>query len=169
MKGTTMSALDLLTLICAVGCGLVAGFFFAFSICVMGALGKIPPAQGIAAMQSINVVVINPWFFAAFFGTAILCLVAIAAAVFRWHDPRALYWLIAGVLYIVGTIAVTMQFNVPQNNALAALAAATPEAAKLWSTYLTSWTGWNHVRMLAALVAAVLFTIAARSHASALS
>lgn len=158
-----MSALDLLSLICAVGCGLVAGFFFAFSVCVMSALGKIPPAQGIAAMQSINVVVINPWFFSAFFGTAITCLLAIIASLSRWHDPRALYCLVAGVLYIAGTIAVTMRFNVPQNNALAALAATSPEAAKLWSTYLSSWTAWNHVRMLAALIAAVLFTIAARA------
>jgi uncharacterized membrane protein len=57
-----MGALDLVTLLCAVGCGLVAGFFFAFSIRVMRALGKLPAAQAVAAMQSINVGVINPWF-----------------------------------------------------------------------------------------------------------
>jgi hypothetical protein len=26
-----------------------------------------------------------------------------------------------------------------------------PEAAKLWVTYLASWTAWNHVRAVAAL------------------
>ena len=50
------------------GSGVVAGFFFAFSVCVM--LARLAPAEGIHAMQAINVVVLNPWFFTAFFGTA---------------------------------------------------------------------------------------------------
>jgi uncharacterized membrane protein len=161
-----MSTLNLMTLSGTIGAGLVAGFFFAFSICVMGALGKIPPSQGIAAMQSINVVVINPWFFAAFFGTALICVLAIVAALTRWSDPRAVYWLAGGVIYLVGTILVTMLFNVPRNNALAALGASSPEAAKLWIDYLSSWTGWNHVRTAAALIAAALFAMAAQRAAT---
>ncbi|MFB2921072.1 MULTISPECIES: anthrone oxygenase family protein [Aerosakkonema] len=46
---------------------------------------------------------------------------------------------------------------------LSALAKVKPEsieAAKLWAQYLTDWTFWNHVRTLAALVAAVLLTFA---------
>jgi uncharacterized membrane protein len=62
-----------LTLISALGCGLMAGFFFAFSACVMNALARLPAAQGITAMQSINVTVINPLFGLAFFGTAAAC------------------------------------------------------------------------------------------------
>jgi hypothetical protein len=41
-----------LTITAAVGCGLVAGFFFAFSVVTMKALGRIAPAQGIAAASS---------------------------------------------------------------------------------------------------------------------
>jgi uncharacterized membrane protein len=95
------------------GSGLIAGFFFAFSICVVKALGALPPSQGIAAMQSINVVVINRWFLTAFFGTAAACLVAVAASLLNWHDPRAAYWLVGAVLYLVASILVTMVFNVP--------------------------------------------------------
>ncbi len=155
-----MSWLDTLTLASSVGSGLVAGFFFAFSTTVMKALGALPPAQGIAAMQSINVVVINPWFFAAFFGMAVLSLVMICAAILHWSDPRALYWLIGGLLYLVGAIVVTMVFNVPRNNVLARLAADSAEGARFWADYLSSWTAWNHVRTVAPLVAAVLFAIA---------
>lgn len=50
---------SVLTLIAAVGAGLVAGIFFAFSTFVMKALNRPPPTQGIAAMQSINVTAIN--------------------------------------------------------------------------------------------------------------
>lgn len=46
----TSSLIDLAVLVSALGCGLMAGFFFAFSICVMKALGAIPPAHGISAM-----------------------------------------------------------------------------------------------------------------------
>jgi uncharacterized membrane protein len=50
-----------LTLFSALGCGLIGGVFFAFPSFVMNALARLPAAQGIAAMQSINVVVINLW------------------------------------------------------------------------------------------------------------
>jgi uncharacterized membrane protein len=160
-----MSLLDFVTLLCALGTGLMAGFFFAFSICVMKALGKLPPAHAIAAMQSINVVVINAWFLSVFFGTALVCVWVMIAAFSRWHDPRATYWLAGAVFYLVGTIGVTMLFNVPRNNALAVLVPADAQAATFWSGYLSSWTAWNHVRTIAALAAAVLFAIAFRLRA----
>jgi uncharacterized membrane protein len=157
-----MSLLDLLAFVAALGSGLVAGFFFTFSIVVMQALGKIPAPAGIAGMQSINIVVIHPWFFSAFFGTAVLSIAAIVVALMRWQDPRAAYWLAGGIIYIVGTIVVTMVCNVPRNNALAALAPESPEAAKYWLNYLSTWTAWNHVRTIAPLVSAALFTWAFR-------
>lgn len=76
--------LRVLTLIAALGSGLMAGFFFAFSVSVMKALGRLPPAQGIAAMQSINVVVINPMFLVAFFGTAAVCVALAISALSTW-------------------------------------------------------------------------------------
>ena len=38
----------------AIGCGLLAGLYFAFSVFIMTALGRIEQAQGISAMNSIN-------------------------------------------------------------------------------------------------------------------
>ena len=160
-----MNPLDLLALVTALGSGLVAGFFFSFSVVVMQSLGRIPAPAGIAAMQSINIVVINPWFFAAFFGTAVLSIAAIVVALMRWQDPRAAYLLAGGIVYLVGTILVTMVCNVPRNNALAALAPESPEAAKYWLNYLSTWTAWNHVRTSAPLVSAALFTWAFRLRA----
>ena len=152
--------LDHLALLAALGCGLIAGAFFAFSTFVMRALGRLPPASGIAAMQSINVAVINPWFLGTFVGTAAASLVLVVASLRHWPDPRAAYWLAGGLLYLVGTFLVTGRFNVPRNDALAAVAPASPEAAAVWTSYLASWTAWNHVRTVAALAAAAAFTIA---------
>lgn len=151
--------LDLATLLTALGCGLVAGAFFAFSTFVMKALGNLPPPQGIAAMQSINVVVINRWFMTALFGTALACIAVMVAAL-QSRDSGTPYLIAGGVLYLVGTILVTMMFNVPRNNALAAMSPASPEAAILWTDYLSTWTFWNHVRTIAALAASALFIVA---------
>jgi uncharacterized membrane protein len=153
-------ALFTLTFVAAVGSALVAGIFFAFSTFVMTALGRIPADQGIRAMQSINVTVINPLFMLAFMGTGALCFALIAGAYVRWDETSSKLMLIAALVYLIGCIGVTMVLNVPLNDALAAVEASTPEAATLWARYLVDWTFWNHVRTVAPLISAVLFIAA---------
>ena len=149
-----------LTLLAALGCGLVAGVFFAFSTFVMKALARLVPHQGIAAMQSINVVVINPWFMTAFLGTALVCIVLLILSLLRWHAADAACLLTGAVLYLVGTLLVTIVFNVPRNEALGKVAPTDPHSVPLWGRYVTEWSTWNHVRTAAALAAAAAFTIA---------
>ena len=153
--------LFLLTLFSALGCGLIAGVFFAFSAFVMKALARIPPAQGIAAMQSINVVVINPGFSGGVFwnGRGLRRFDDRSLAGSGTNTARSIV-LVGGMFYLVGTILVTIVFNVPRNNALAAVDPASAEGARLWARYLTSWTAWNHVRTAAALAAAASLTLA---------
>jgi uncharacterized membrane protein len=157
---TADQSLFALKLLAALGCGLVAGVFFAFSAFVMKALARLPPGEGISAMQSINVVVLNPWFMTAFFGTAAACVLASISSLLRWHEPGAAYAFASGVLYLVGTLLVTIVFNVPRNEALAVLAPTDPNGASLWAGYVASWTAWNHVRTAASLAAAASFSIA---------
>jgi len=76
----------ILALAGVLGTGVVGGVFFAFSSFVMRALGRLPAADGLAAMQSINVVVINPHFLGAFLGTAGISLAAIVVAGLRWGE-----------------------------------------------------------------------------------
>ena len=141
------------------GSALVGGIFFAFSSFIMKALAGVPSAEGIGAMQSINVVVINPWFLGAFFGTAVLSLVAGGLALAGWGSPSASLFLGGALFYLVGTILVTMLGNVPLNNQLAAVSATDPAARDVWEHYLGRWTMWNHVRTAAAMVAALLYTL----------
>ena len=142
------------TLVTALGSGLVAGVFFAFSSFVMPALKRLTPERGIAAMQSINELAVTPAFMTALFGTAVACL-GLAA------DGRTTALvLLGGALYLVGAIGVTIVCNVPLNNRLAKLHPQSTGAASYWDEYLTQWTAWNHLRTLAALAAAALLTIA---------
>ena len=64
---TVDQLLFVLTLFAALGCGPIAGVFFAFSAFVMSALARLPPREGMAAMQSVNVAAVKPSFMAAFF------------------------------------------------------------------------------------------------------
>ncbi|MEG6510252.1 anthrone oxygenase family protein [Methyloligella sp. 2.7D] len=151
----------ILTIAAICGSALVAGIFFAFSTFVMAALSRLPAPQGIAAMQAINVTVLNPWFFGVFFGTAVLALVLLIYALFNWSMAGAGFLLAGALLYLVGTILVTVVFNVPLNERLAARAPESGDGAELWTHYLSRWTAWNHVRTLAPLLAAICFLMAA--------
>ena len=141
------------------GSALVGGIFFAFSSFIMKALAKVPSAEGIGAMQSINVVVINASFLGAFFGTAVLSLVAGGLSLAGWGGPSAPFFLGGALSYLVGTIIVTMLCNVPLNNQLATVSATDHGAREVWKHYLDRWTVWNHVRTAAAMVAALLYTL----------
>lgn len=145
-----------LTFVAVLGCGIVGGIFFAFSSFVMAGLGRLPPEDGAAAMNSINVTVQNPVFFLVFFGTGLVCLVLAVGSFASWEQIGGKLILAAAVIYLVGCIGVTMVFNVPLNNALA----ATPDAPGLWARYLSVWTAWNTARTIACVLSSGLFTAA---------
>lgn len=150
---------DTLTFLSALGSGLMGGVFLAFSSFVMGALGRLPKPQGIAAMQAINVVVLNPVFLGLFLGTGVTAAGAAALAIVTGAGAA---WAVAGaVLYLAGGIGVTMAGNVPLNERLARPDPASAEAAALWDLYRVRWTVWNHARTAACAAAMAAFLMAA--------
>jgi uncharacterized membrane protein len=149
-----------LTLVAALGSGLIAGVFFAFSAFVMKSLAGLSPTEGMAAMQSINRVILRSSFMAVFLGTALLCVVALVCSFLQWREPGAVYLLVGGVLYLAGSFLVTIVFNVPLNLALDTAKPADASSADHWADYLEKWTTWNHVRTIASLAAAASFSMA---------
>lgn len=149
-----------MSLLSALGCGLIGGVFFAFSTFVMRALASLSPPQGMAAMKSINIAVLNPMFLGLFLGTAIGCMILVVSTLLMWQKPGAACVLVGSTLYLLGTFVVTMVCNVPRNNALATVDPASAESARLWAEYVAGWTIWNHVRTVAAIAAAILLMIA---------
>jgi uncharacterized membrane protein len=149
-----------MTLIATLGCGLMGGVFFAFSSFVMKAFVRLPPKEGIAAMQSVNIAVLNPVFLGVFMGTTVLCGLIVLISLFRWGSPGSAYRLAGGMVYVIGNFLVTGVCNVPMNDRLAATNPSSPEAAAIWANYLIYWTLWNHVRTVTGLAAAALLTMA---------
>jgi uncharacterized membrane protein len=152
-----MNAAATLTVVLALlGSALIGGVFFAFSSFVMTALGRLPSSEGMAAMQSINVVVLNRSFLGAFMGTALVSLLAAVLAGVAWSAPAASFVIAGALSYLVGTFLVTGIGNVPLNERLAEASADDPDAVQTWDDYLDRWTRLNTVRTVAATVAVVL-------------
>jgi uncharacterized membrane protein len=148
-----------LTIISAIGSGLVGGVFFAFSTFVMKALGRLPAPAGIAAMQAINLDAPNPLFMLALFGSALTGAAVGVLAIVHWGEPSAPYALAGAVAGLVPAL-LTAVYHVPRNLALDALDPAEPGAADQWARFLVEWTVANHLRTVGGLAAAVLFTLA---------
>lgn len=150
------------TILAALGSGLMAGIFLIFSNTIMNALARLQPSQGIAAMQAINRTILNPVFFAVFFGTAVACSLLSVSLLWRWHQPGSFYLLAGSILYLVGVILITIVFNVPMNESLDTVEPESIEGGNVWAKYLTNWTAWNHARTVAALLGTTSFILALR-------
>lgn len=145
----------------AIGCGLIAGLYFAFSTFIMTSLGRIDQPAGIAAMNAINVDIQRSVFLPLFLATTLSAAALAVIGMLQSSEPGAISMIAGGLLYVIGMFVVTMAFNVPLNNALAA---GGPDAGLVWARYLREWTPWNHVRTITSTLACVAFVhaIAAR-------
>jgi uncharacterized membrane protein len=147
-----------LLVITSVGAGLIGGLFFVFSNTCMRAFDELPAA--VAAMNGINRVILNPLFFLAFFGTAVLCIVLLIGLM-TWPAATSNLLVVTGaLLYLVGSIGVTMVCNVPLNNKLATVPPSAADMDTQWRAYRGPWTRWNHVRTVACLLSAASLALA---------
>jgi uncharacterized membrane protein len=141
----------------AIGCGVMGGVYFAFSAFITRSLGRIDQSAGIVAFNAINEDVLKSVFMPIFMGTTLAAAALAVIAFFRWADPGSLLIVAGGIVYVIGMFVVTMAFNVPLNNTLAVADPSGGETTSLWANFLREWTFWNHVRMVASLIACGLF------------
>ncbi len=163
LTGGMSNPVHTITIATALGCGLVAGVCFAFSAFVLPGLDRLAPPDAIAAMQSINRSAVTPVFMLALLGTAIACVGLAGWAISAWGRPGARLVLVGAVLYLVGMMIVTIAANLPLNDTLELVHADVPGAASDWSSFVTSWSAFNHLRTVMALAAATVLTLAVSS------
>lgn len=152
--------IELISLSIAVASAVMAGVFFVFSSFIMTALGNIKPAEGIRAMQRINIDVICWSFSLLFFGIPLASLGLGVFAVWQWPQPESIYYLMGSIVYLAGCFFVTVAGNVPLNNALARVDPDAHNAIEEWRAYLVCWTRWNHVRAAACLITCIVIVCA---------
>ena len=140
----------------ALSSGLIAGIYFAFSGFIMQAFRKIDSTQAIAAMSSINEIILRSLFMPLFFGSSFISVLLIIAAFINWDETGSGLMLAAGVTYFIGMFVCTALFNVPLNNTLARIDSDSFNAHHIWSHYLKTWTNWNHLRTVSSLLTCAL-------------
>jgi uncharacterized membrane protein len=111
-------------------------------------------------MQAINLAVRNVFFMFAFFGPLVLGAIAAMLYLGSWRTaPALLTW--AGFLaYALGAFGITMMFNIPLNNQLAAASPTADNAAEIWRAFYDPWMFWNLVRTIFSVVTLLLFAAA---------
>jgi uncharacterized membrane protein len=66
---------------------------------------------------------------------------------------------LVGAIFGILAAIITMVFNVPLNNHLDTVnpeGLSALDAAREWQAYLSTWSGWNHVRTVTSFIGAVL-------------
>ncbi len=139
---------------------LSAGIFFAWSVSVIPGTKKLTDITYLETMQSINKEILNPVFFAVFFGSLVF-LVINTITQFN-HKPT--FWLVlsAMLIYAVGTFGLTAFGNVPLNNELDALnlkALNLSELKSFRTYYERYWNGFHNVRTIAGFISFLLLLI----------
>ena len=139
---------------------LSAGIFFAWSVSVIPGTKKITDITYLETMQTINKEILNPVFFAVFFGS----LVFLVISTITQFNHKPTFWLVlsAMLIYAVGTFGFTAFGNVPLNNELDALNLKELNLSELKSFrtyYERYWNGFHTIRTLAGLVSFLLLLI----------
>lgn len=156
----TISPVVALTAAAALGSAASGGIFYVFSTFVMRGLDRTGPVAAITAMRGMNAEAnTNAPFLLFLLGSALLSLAVGVVALAQIGRPGS-WFLLAGAIFGVLGVLVTMAFNVPLNNHLDEVDLA--DAAAEWQAYLTTWTAWNHVRTASGFVSAVLLLIGLR-------
>jgi len=158
-----MSFTNIVLVLAGTATALMAGLFYAWSCSVNLGLARLSDEGYLTAMQEINRAILNPVFFAGFFGA--LVLLPLSAYLHYGQPVQVKFWLLvaAALCYIIGTFGVTIFGNVPLNNALDVfdLKSATAEAMRMHrDSFEATWNSLNTIRAVMATLAIALVIIA---------
>lgn len=139
--------------------GIMGGVYFTFSAFVMRSLDKLPAGNAIAAMNSINRVILGSAFMPLFFGSSLLAIALVVLGPMLFDGVAGYLVAAAGLVYFTGMLVVTIAGNVPLNERLAGFDAETGDAAVSWRDYLRHWSRWNDVRTVSSVLALAMLSI----------
>jgi len=132
--------------------GLSAGVFALYAHTVMPGLKRTDDRTFVAAFQSLDRSIMNPWFLG---GTFLGALVLSGAAAVTNRGQDAFPWTIAAVALYGGVVVITMAVHVPLNDAVKAAGnpAGIDVAAVRARFHEGRWAAWNGVRVAGSLAA----------------
>ena len=139
--------------------GLSAGFFYAWQVSVIQGTLLVKDSVYLETMQSINRAILNPWFFAVFFGSLIFLTIG---SIYQFNTNKWVFVMLlaASIIYLIGTFGITAAGNVPLNDQLEALnlSELTSEKMAEFRTYYE--TKWNRLHLQRTVFSVLSFALA---------
>ena len=137
-------------LLAACGAALAGGVYLAFSAMVMPALRSRPAADAIVTMQHVNVAAVRAPFMVVFVGGAAAAVAVVVVEVVRARAAGSVglgtVVGVAGAALALGGFLVTVAYNVPRNDLVAALDPVSVADQARWLTLAREWTAANGLR-----------------------
>ena len=146
--------------------GLTAGVFLLYAHTIMPGLRATDDHTFVAAFQSIDRSIINPWFLAGgFFGAVFFTALAALLHVGSGRNG-ALPWILLALALHVVVVLITMAVHLPLNDAIKG--AGNPDTIDVDSVRQafneSHWVAWNLVRVVLDLSAFALLTVSLVAH-----
>lgn len=138
--------------------GLSAGLFYAWAVSVIPGTQRVSDATYLESMQAINRAILNPAFYLVFMGPVL----ALSLSTFQHYSTGLSFWmlLIATLLYILGTIGVTVFGNVPLNDQLDLLELSQLNPLKIKEFRSSYEQQWNRLHLYRTIAAVASFAAA---------
>lgn len=134
--------------------GLTAGLLYGFAHTVMPGLARVDDRTFVAAFQSVDRVIVNPWFLVGYLGGPVFTLLAVPAHLGPEHRA-SLPWLATALALHLLVLGVTARVHLPLNRALHNTPpdSSAADLATARGRFEGRWTRWNVFRTVAAVAA----------------
>ena len=147
-----MALFEVVLVVTALLCGLVAGLLFAFAVVVMPGLKTMDDAAYVRAFQAIDGVIQRgqPLFGIVWFGSAVAALVAAGVGASVLAGAELALAIAAAALWILGVQVPTFTVHLPLNSRMQKNAVTRRE-------FEPRWNRWNAFRTWCAALATLLW------------
>lgn len=145
-------------------CSLVAGFLFAFAVVIMPGIRNLGDREFLRAFQAMDGVIQRgqPLFGLVWLGSVLTLVAGLALGAGQASGLEKLFLAIAGGVYLLGVQLPTFLVNIPLNNEVQALNLEEADAASCHSArerFEPRWNRWNAIRTALAVLASGMLVV----------
>ena len=159
-----MAVFELVLVVSALFCALVAGFVFAFSSVVMPGIQSFGDRDFLRAFKAIDGVIQRSQksFLVVWLGSIVLLAISLLLGFWHLSGIDLFLLILAAAIYLLGVQMPTVRINVPLNNMLQETDLDSLDNSQINETRIrfeASWVKWNHIRTVLATISSALLIL----------
>jgi uncharacterized membrane protein len=159
-----MAVFELVLVVSALFCALVAGFVFAFSSVVMPGIQSFGDRDFLRAFKAIDGVIQRSQtsFLVVWIGSIVLLATSLLLGFWYVSGMDLFLLILSAAIYFLGVQIPTVRINVPLNNMLQELDLDSLDESQIEQTrtrFEIRWIKWNHIRTVLATISSALLIL----------